>query len=209
MNSGQTRAGRPRSESARAAVLHAVDDLLVEIGYAEMTMKNIAERAGVSRQTVYRWWSTKAEILFEATAADAVEEMSTEPLSTPQADITAYLEALVEFLARSPAGAAYRTLVGEAQYDREVAELLASKDVLGDSARTVITRALGPTQLPVTLDQASAQLVGPVLFWVLSGRDAAQLDLAQLTRGFLHALRRDSPGSDASDAPGAPGAHRP
>jgi AcrR family transcriptional regulator len=36
-----------------------------------MTMKGIAERAGVGRQTVYRWWSTQAEILFEATITGA------------------------------------------------------------------------------------------------------------------------------------------
>jgi AcrR family transcriptional regulator len=42
-----------RSEEARRAVLGAVDDLLVEVGYAAMTMKGIAERAGVGRQTVY------------------------------------------------------------------------------------------------------------------------------------------------------------
>src|SRR5580658_3505664 len=66
--------GRPRSEVARRAVLHAVDDLLVDVGYAAMTMKGIAERAGVGRQTVYRWWSNKAEILLEACVADARSE---------------------------------------------------------------------------------------------------------------------------------------
>jgi AcrR family transcriptional regulator len=39
--------GRPRSDAARQAVLHAVDDMLVEDGYASMTMKGIAARAGV------------------------------------------------------------------------------------------------------------------------------------------------------------------
>jgi AcrR family transcriptional regulator len=52
----KSRGGRPRSEQAREAVLHAVDDLLLEVGYAALTMKGIAERAGVGRQTVYRWW---------------------------------------------------------------------------------------------------------------------------------------------------------
>ena len=46
----KSRGGRPRSEQAREAVLHAVDDLLLEVGYAALTMKGIAERAGVGRQ---------------------------------------------------------------------------------------------------------------------------------------------------------------
>jgi AcrR family transcriptional regulator len=63
-----------------------------------------AERAGVGRQTVYRWWSTKAEVLFEASVADAEEELAVSPAETPLAEITSYLQALVRFLAHSPAG---------------------------------------------------------------------------------------------------------
>ncbi|WP_406144327.1 hypothetical protein [Streptomyces sp. NBC_01012] len=39
------------ASQARDAVLHAVDDLLIEAGYATLTMKGIAMRAGVGRQT--------------------------------------------------------------------------------------------------------------------------------------------------------------
>src|SRR3954452_848903 len=95
---GQAPLGRPRSESARIAVLHAVDDLLGEVGYAAMTMKGIAERAGVGRQTVYRWWSTKAEILLEGCLTDAREELAVPPHPTPAGDLLAYLTVLTEFL---------------------------------------------------------------------------------------------------------------
>jgi AcrR family transcriptional regulator len=189
VNSAEQRVGRPRSEEARTAVLNAVDDLLVEVGYAAMTMKNIAERADVSRQTVYRWWSTKAEILFEASAADAVEEMSTPPSGSPLAEVTAYLHALVGFLVHSPAGAGYRALVGEAQHDADVAKLLASKDVLGDSAEVVIARALGADAPSTSVEQVSALLVGPVFFTVLSGRRAETLDVELLAQQFLAAVR--------------------
>lgn len=185
MDAQHGRAGRPRSEQARAAVLYAVDDLLVEEGYAAMTLKGIAARAGVSRQTIYRWWSTKAEILFEACWTDAAEELTVPPAGTPLAEITSYLEALVRFLVRSPAGAGYRALLGEAQHDPEVAGLLASRDVLGDSAKAVIDRALGAHGLPVSADQASALLTGPAFFWILSGRDPGQLDVPRLAARFV------------------------
>src|SRR5580658_4901747 len=45
-----------RSEAAREAVLEAADDLLAEIGFAAVTMEGIAARAGVGKQTIYRWW---------------------------------------------------------------------------------------------------------------------------------------------------------
>ena len=103
--------GRPRSEAARRAVLHAVDDMLVEVGYAAMTMKGIAERAGVGRQTVYRWWSTKAQILLEACVDDARSELTTPRRGDAQRNLLDYLVALTEFLTGSPAGLAYRCLL--------------------------------------------------------------------------------------------------
>ncbi|KAM9861657.1 TetR/AcrR family transcriptional regulator [Leucobacter sp. BZR 635] len=165
--------GRPRSEGARLAVLRAVDDMLVEEGYAAMTMKGIAERAKVGRQTVYRWWSSKAEILLEASAADATRELTIAPGVDTEADVTAFLAALSAFLTTSDAGLAYRALLGEAQHDRKVAELLRGTDVLGDAARTCIAgvRArggLGDEGSGVDDAALAAELVGPMLFRTLA-----------------------------------------
>ncbi|WP_035856026.1 TetR/AcrR family transcriptional regulator [Cryptosporangium arvum] len=183
--------GRPRSEQAREAVLHAVDDLLLEVGYAALTMKGIAERAGVGRQTVYRWWSTKAEVLFEASVADVAEELAVPPADATEqpADaalgvVTAYLDAFVRFLAHSPAGIAHRTLLGAAQHDPAVKALVDADDALVASARTVVERARPGRSVS---DQEAAQLIGPPLFWIMTGRDPADLDTGELARGFLAA----------------------
>ncbi|MDR2279445.1 MAG: TetR/AcrR family transcriptional regulator [Gordonia sp. (in: high G+C Gram-positive bacteria)] len=162
-------AGRPRSEEARLAVLHAADDLLVEGGYAKLTMKGIAERAGVGRQTVYRWWQSKAEILLEASRSDAENELRTEPQATPHDDVVVFLTALVTFLTVSDAGLAYRALLGEAQHDKDVADLLRSVDVLGDAAATVLNRLRDRGEFHRTVDgQVTAELVGPVVYRVLA-----------------------------------------
>lgn len=60
------RAGRPRSEASRRAVLEATAELVAASGYESLTIEAIAHRAGVSRQTIYRWWPSKASILAEA-----------------------------------------------------------------------------------------------------------------------------------------------
>ncbi|MFH8469365.1 TetR/AcrR family transcriptional regulator [Streptomyces sp. NPDC017991] len=180
--------GRPRSESARAAVLHAVDDLLMEVGYAALTMKGIAERAGVGRQTVYRWWSNKAEVLYEASAIDARQELSVSRSGDPRKDLKAYLDALVAFLAHSHAGAAYRALMGEAQHDAEVAALLTSRDILGESAAQVVEAVRKPSDTTLSLEQATALLIGPPFFHILTGRSADDLDTEQLTEQFVRAL---------------------
>lgn len=180
--------GRPRSEDARAAVLHAVDDLLVEVGYAALTMKGIAERAGVGRQTVYRWWSNKAEVLYEASAIDARHELSVPVSDDPRKDLKAYLDALVTFLSRSHAGAAYRALIGEAQHDTDVAALLTSRDVLGESAAAVVQAARKSSGTALSLEQATALLIGPPFFHILSGRSADDLDTERLAAQFVRTL---------------------
>jgi AcrR family transcriptional regulator len=70
---------RPRSERLRRAVLEAALDLLQRHGYGQMTMEGLAKAAGVSKQTVYRWWASPADVLMEvlndyATAQVPVED---------------------------------------------------------------------------------------------------------------------------------------
>ena len=57
--------GRPRSEEARRAVLDATRRLIQTRGYGAVTMEGIAREAGVSKQTVYRWWPRKADVVLE------------------------------------------------------------------------------------------------------------------------------------------------
>lgn len=182
--------GRPRSEDARLAVLRAVDDMLVEEGYAAMTMKGIAERAKVGRQTVYRWWSSKAEILLEASAADAVRELTVPPSESAEGDVVAFLAALSGFLTESDAGLAYRALLGEAQHDAKVAELLRGTDVLGDAARVLIAQVQDRGGLVGLAGAARetlvAELVGPTLFRTLvEGRAWGAAEARELARRFL------------------------
>ncbi|MGW5968982.1 TetR/AcrR family transcriptional regulator [Streptomyces sp. NPDC055186] len=55
-----------RSERSRRAIYDAALALVVEIGYPKTTIEGIAARAGVGKQTIYRWWPSKADVLLEA-----------------------------------------------------------------------------------------------------------------------------------------------
>lgn len=55
-----------RSETARRAILAAALDLVAEVGYPKLSIEGIAARAGVGKQTIYRWWPSKGAVLFDA-----------------------------------------------------------------------------------------------------------------------------------------------
>ncbi|MET9442793.1 TetR/AcrR family transcriptional regulator [Streptomyces sp. NPDC006610] len=55
-----------RSERSRRAIYDAALALVGEIGYSRTTIEGIAARAGVGKQTIYRWWTSKADVLLEA-----------------------------------------------------------------------------------------------------------------------------------------------
>src|SRR3954452_14754202 len=58
-------AGRPRDPRIDAAILRATTDLLVQIGYSNLTLAAVAERAGTTKTALYRRWSSKAELVHE------------------------------------------------------------------------------------------------------------------------------------------------
>ena len=55
-----------RNEASRRAILAAAFELVQEVGYAKLSIEGIAARAGVGKQTIYRWWPSKGAVLFDA-----------------------------------------------------------------------------------------------------------------------------------------------
>src|SRR5687768_159377 len=53
----------PRS---RDAILQAAFELCGEVGYARLTIEAVAKRAGVGKQTIYRWWGSKGALVLDA-----------------------------------------------------------------------------------------------------------------------------------------------
>ena len=58
--------GRPRRASASTDILDAALETLAERGFQAATIESIAARAGVGRNTIYRRWSSKEELIADA-----------------------------------------------------------------------------------------------------------------------------------------------
>ncbi|WP_406168127.1 TetR/AcrR family transcriptional regulator [Streptomyces sp. NBC_00996] len=95
-----------RSEKSRRAIYDAALALVGEVGYPKTTIEGIAARAGVGKQTIYRWWSSKADVLLDAfmdLGEQAARAAGQEPYEIPDtgdlaADLKLVLRATVDEL---------------------------------------------------------------------------------------------------------------
>jgi AcrR family transcriptional regulator len=184
-----------RSEQARRAVLEAVDDLLAERGFAGVTIEGIAEAAGVAKQTIYRWWDSKTDILMDALLADAAAHLTPADRGDLGDDLRDYLGRLADFLTRSDPGAVCRALIGQAQHDRAFAAVFRSRFLRAqsDRDRLPLDRAIARGQLPSGTDVPTDvdQLVGPVYYRVLvTGEPVGRPFTDRLVDSYLRGLSR-------------------
>ena len=119
-------AGRPRDGRIDEAVLSATCDLVAEVGYAELTFRAIAERAGTSVPAIRRRWASKAHLVHEAVfPASAVAGAS--PGGDLRAEVRAVVESCLDVVG-SPAGCrAIPALMGEMMADHALEEELSAR----------------------------------------------------------------------------------
>jgi AcrR family transcriptional regulator len=164
-----------RSERSRRAILTAATDLVREIGYRKLTIEAIAARAGVGKQTIYRWWPSKGAVVLDGFLA-AVNE-NPDDLSLPDtgdvaADIRAVVRAIVAELADPALSGTTRALMSEMQDDLEFADMVRER-LLGPQLAAIADRLraaehAGQLRADLDLSVAVELLVGPLYHrWLL------------------------------------------
>lgn len=173
-----------RSEAARQAVLEAADNLLAEKGFAGVTIEGIAAKAGVGKQTIYRWWSSKTDILLEAFLEDAAEQLIAPDLGNLGKELRTHLKNCAKFLVKSDAGAVFRALVGEAQHDAELAGRLRAHYLNEQRARDRApferARERGELAKDIDLESAVEQLMAPLYYRILVTGEPVTGDFTEL-----------------------------
>ncbi|MEU8676051.1 TetR/AcrR family transcriptional regulator [Streptomyces sp. NPDC048560] len=134
MSPARTPDSSRRSDRSRRAIHDAALALVVEVGYGKTTIEGIAARAGVGKQTIYRWWPSKAAVLLEAftdlgeRAAEAAGEFQGLPdTGDLAADLKRVLRATVDELNDPAIEAPTRALTAEGIVDPKLGAEFAEK----------------------------------------------------------------------------------
>lgn len=106
-----------RSRRSHESILEAATELLESGGYRNLTIEMIAKKAGVGKQTIYRWWRSKADIVLEAEIVRADQNFPQPDTGNLLIDLKAVLLRYVEIFDSPRLHQAWSGLVAEAQLD--------------------------------------------------------------------------------------------
>lgn len=185
------RSGPVRSEAARRAILDATAEILVERGYDHLTMEGIAARAGVGKQTIYRWWNSKGAVLAEALLDGRLlpDRLTLPDTGDIRRDLSVWLRTIAEVLGGANGDSIFRSLIAAATDNADIGRRLrdslsGSGSVSGRLAAAIGTVPHLPPGAPV--DEVAEALIGAVLLRVLSRSpldDAAIRDILAAVLG--------------------------
>jgi len=186
--------GRPRSEKARAAILEAAADLLVEGGIDAVTMEAIAARARVSKATVYKWWPSRGHVMLESFFSRTRHTTAVDEGASLAEVLTSQIASLTVLFRDAGSGTLMADLVAAAQADADIRDALETQWLrprrqVGEG---LLRAAVERGELDPRIDVAAAvdQLFAPVYHRLLMGHEPLHDELAAtLVHQLLDGLR--------------------
>jgi AcrR family transcriptional regulator len=191
--------GRRRSRRSHDAIVQATQELLVAHGYQALTIEGVAARAGVGKQTIYRWWPSRAALVLEAYLAGSDAIPPPAEAATTHENVRALVDWLVAVLAQPIGGKVVAGLVADLKHDPDLAERF-HRDVVPARRRAMRDtlergKERGDIRADADLDLAVDALHGAVFYrLLLSGepldREFVEQLADQVLRGIETARRR-------------------
>lgn len=190
-NDSQFKAGRPRSEESRRAILDATRRLLTHIPISKISIEAIAKKAGVGKTTIYRWWPNKQSVVMEAVFTQPGFQNMIPQAADPMEGIRSQVEKLVRQL-NGKNGRVVAEIVGECQGDIETLKALV-KNFFQDRYNVLAYylqrgKADGVFKENLDLEVAIDLILGPVIFRLMSGQNVDDAFAKKISDMFEKAL---------------------
>lgn len=166
-----SRSGRPRDPAVQRQILTAAEAIIREGGSAALSMEGVALRAGVSKQSVYRRWSSRGDLLIDLYFGADSEQGATFRGATFRERFTSYIDWSVKRLFDPTRANILRALAVEGQSDLAVREALTTRIVgprLAQGRLLLLEgKANGEVSADLDIETALELLFGSVWFNVL------------------------------------------
>ncbi len=145
--------GRPRDPRIQQSILQATREILDEVGYSRLTIEGVAARAGAGKATVYRWWSTKGELVLEA-VADHIAIGVVSDTGDTRGDLLIATQQLIETFSDRLAGIVIFAAIANLDDDPNMARIFRETAVMPwrQSAVEAIQRGIDRGDLPADTD---------------------------------------------------------
>ncbi|OBK22822.1 TetR family transcriptional regulator [Mycobacterium asiaticum] len=182
---------RRRSEKSRTAIVTATRELLLERGFDGLTIEAVAARAGVGKQTIYRWWRSRPALVADVVLEDADKILATmNHTDDLTGDLVGWVGKLAATLTTPRGSAMLRTLTAAGMEHMDTATRLRagfSKPLHDSVRRRLIADGIDET----TAESAADAVVGGVVYPILSDAQGYSRERAELTtRLIVGALAR-------------------
>jgi AcrR family transcriptional regulator len=189
---GKVGPGRPRDRTIDRTITQTTLALLAEDGYRGLTTDAIAERAGVSKASIYRRWSSKQDVVVAAVTS-LTQDLTAPDTGSLEGDLTVIVEELVPLHADPATARLIAALLDHLIHSDELAEAVRASTVRERRrvARVVLERGIerGEARADADLEVAIDLLAAPFYFRALItgapidsafARDLVQVVLAWL-----------------------------
>ncbi|SDJ00791.1 TetR/AcrR family transcriptional regulator [Nonomuraea jiangxiensis] len=189
-----------RSERSRQAILTAARELVSEVGYAKLSIEAIAARAGVGKQTIYRWWPSKGAVVLDAFLAlseSGPEDSMTLPdTGDLEADLKVVMRATVAEFAdpafEGPIRALNTEIINDPALAAQYRARLAGPVEEAKRARLRSAQRAGQLAADADLDLALELLYAPLYQrWLFRSGPLTPAYADALVEVFLKAMRPD------------------
>jgi AcrR family transcriptional regulator len=186
--------GRQRSAQAESAIIKATLYLLERKPLRSVTADAIAQRAGVSKATIYKWWPNKNLLALDAYLTLMNESVIMPNTGSAEIDFTLQLQSVCSFYASS-LGRLFCQFIAEGQSDP--AFLANFRDrflyVRRDAARVMWRRGVerGDIRIEVDSEVVLDLVYGPILFRLMAGHGAVnESEGAAMVKALFQGLSR-------------------
>lgn len=183
--------GRPRDPAIDIAILTVAREMVAEVGYAELSIAEVARRAQVSRPAVYRRWPSKMHLVHDALfpVAQAPALADTGDVAT---DLVAYVDRLAATYDRPGVVTGLLGLLSDLHRHPDLIEVVigglhsGAREQLAARLDTAV--AAGQLNAGVDTDAVFDMLVGALMVNVLLGRARGDGFSATLVRAALEGI---------------------